>query len=168
VELMTSETAPAATVAFAEAWATAIGMVPIRVRREQMGYAFNRLWREIKREALRQVARRITTPYDIDRAWMLTFRTPCGPFGLMDEIGLESVLRVEQSYYAASGRLEDRPPPFLAAMIAHGWTGARALKGFYLYGPAEYEHPEFVKLGPSSELSRHWDRARSLASSREY
>ncbi|MSP47895.1 MAG: 3-hydroxyacyl-CoA dehydrogenase family protein [Alphaproteobacteria bacterium] len=147
VEIMGGpETAPEA-IAFARAWAGAIGMVPILTRRENMGYSFNRLWRAIKKEVLHQVDRGYGDPEDIDRAWMLTFGTPYGPFGLMDQVGLRTVLKIEEQYFAASGDESDRPPAMLVAMVERGELGFVSGKGFYDYPDPAYERPGWLKGG---------------------
>ncbi len=138
------DTAPA-TIEFAQDWARAIGMIPIVVRKEQMGYSFNRLWRVIKKEVLRQIAEGYTTPHDIDRAWMLAFGTPFGPCGLMDEIGMNTVRKIEAAYHQASGDPADQPPRFLSEMIARNQLGVASGQGFYRYPDPEYRQPGFVE-----------------------
>ena len=145
VEIMGgSKTAPEA-IAFALAWAKAIGMVPLLTRKEIMGYSFNRLWRAIKKEVLHQVDKGYADPHDIDRAWMLTFGTPYGPFGLMDQIGLPTILKIEETYHAASGDESDRPPAMLKAMIHDGRTGLASGRGFYSYPDPAFEKTDFLK-----------------------
>lgn len=144
VELMGHEGSVPDVLAFAEAWARHIGMVPVRVRREQMGYAMNRLWRVIKREALRQADAGITTPEELDRAWMLAFGMRAGPFGIMDEVGLKTVLMIEERYARASGDPADAPPAFLREMVAQGRTGARAGAGFYSHPEPAYKQLGFL------------------------
>ena len=145
VEIMGgSKTAPE-TIAFALDWTRAIDMIPILTRAEQIGYSFNRLWRAIKKETLQQWGRGAGNPEDIDRAWMLTFGTPYGPFGLMDQIGLPTILKIEETYHAASGEESDRPPAMLKAMIEDGRTGLASGRGFYTYPDPAYEKPDFLK-----------------------
>ncbi len=145
VEIMGgSKTAPE-TILFALTWAKAIGMVPLVTRKEIMGYSFNRLWRAIKKEVLHQVDKGYAEPEDIDRAWMLTFGTPYGPFGLMDQIGLKTILKIEETYHAASGEESDRPPAMLKAMIEDGRTGLASGQGFYTYPDPVFERPGFLK-----------------------
>ena len=145
VELMTwQETAPQ-TIGFATAWARAIGMIPVRTRKEQLGYSFNRLWRVIKKEVLRQVGEGYATPEDIDRAWMLTFGTAMGPCGIMDDIGLHSVLAVERIYAEDSGDPDDAPPPFLRDMVERGELGVPSGRGFYSHPEPAYRRPGFLE-----------------------
>lgn len=144
VELMTSPATAPATREFALAWARHVGMVVVETRKEQLGYSFNRLWRVIKREALRQVAGGYATAADLDKAWMLAFGTPFGPCGLMDEVGLGSVLAIEKVYFADSGDESDRPPAFLEEMVARGELGAQSGRGFYEHPDPAYRRPGFL------------------------
>jgi 3-hydroxybutyryl-CoA dehydrogenase len=147
VELMTGEDTARQTAQFALDWSAAIGMVPIHTRKEQLGYSFNRLWRVIKKEVLRQIAEGVILPEEIDKAWMMTFNTPYGPCGLMDEISLRSVQKVETIYFEDSGDPSDAPPAFLGEMIARGEEGVLTGKGFYEYPNPAYRDPDFLKSG---------------------
>jgi 3-hydroxybutyryl-CoA dehydrogenase len=149
VELMGHPQSDPAVLTLAEAWARHLHMVPVRTHKEQMGYAMNRLWRVIKREALRQVAEGITTPADLDRAWMLVFGMPIGPFGIMDEVGLETILHIEERYARAGTDPTDHPPQFLLDMVAAGHTGSRAGGGFYQHPEPAYRRVGFLERGES-------------------
>lgn len=142
VEIMLSPASDPRAADFAAAWARTIGMVPLLCGKEQMGYSFNRLWRAIKKEVLRQIEEGYATPEQIDRAWMLIFGMSIGPCGIMDQISLPSVAKVEHQYALASGDPGDEAPPFLHRMIAEGRTGERAGRGFY-----DYPHPAFRRKG---------------------
>jgi 3-hydroxybutyryl-CoA dehydrogenase len=145
VEIMGGAATAPETIAFALAWAKAIGMVPILTRHERMGYSFNRLWRAIKKEVLQQWSRGSADPEAIDRAWMLTFGTPYGPFGLMDQVGLATILKIEERYFEASGDESDRPPKRLYDMVARGELGLATGKGFYSYPDPAYARPGWLK-----------------------
>ncbi len=140
VELMGSPKTDPGTIAFALGWARRIGMIPILVRQEQMGYSFNRIWRVIKKEVLRQIEAGVATPEDIDRAWMLAFGMGYGPCGLMDRVSLPSIRKVELAYFADTGDPSDRPPAFLDRMIAEG-------RGFYHNPDPEYRDPDWLTAG---------------------
>jgi 3-hydroxybutyryl-CoA dehydrogenase len=102
------ETAPA-TIAAAERFGRSLGLVTAVVRGESKGFIINRVWRAVKREALRVVDEGHADPADVDRFWMLFFGTPVGPFGVMDMVGLDVVADIERSYQAVHYR-PDRPP----------------------------------------------------------
>ncbi|MBM3545520.1 MAG: hypothetical protein FJX54_01100 [Alphaproteobacteria bacterium] len=147
VEIMGGDKTAPETIDFALAWAEAIRMIPVLTRVEQMGYSFNRLWRAIKKEVLQQWGRGAGRPEDIDRAWMLTFGTPYGPFGLMDQVGLATILKIEERYFEASGDESDRPPKVLYDMVERGDLGVATGRGFYTYPNPAYERPEWLKGG---------------------
>jgi len=141
----TSESTRKAAVAFAKK----IKMIPIVCNKELMGYAFNRIWRAVKKEALYVANSGAASPADIDRAWMLIFGTPHGPFGLMDRIGLDSVHKVEMRYYDDSGDERDKPPKILDDLLEKGDRGEKTGKGFYTWPNPAFKQPEWLrKQGP--------------------
>ncbi len=145
VELMGSNETSTETIQFAKDWSKAIGMICIHVKKEQLGYSFNRLWRVIKKETLRQLDQGYTTPEDIDKAWMLSFGTDIGPCGIMDEVGLHTVLSIENIYYQKSGDESDKPPKILEQMVGDGKLGTLRGEGFYSYPNPSFREPDFLK-----------------------
>lgn len=139
VELMAAESVPREVLELVETFLSRIGTVPIVSRREIRGFSFNRVWRAIKRENLHLVGDGFSHFEDLDRAWILTFGTRRGPFGMMDVIGLDVVLDIEHQYFADSGEERDRPPEFLERMVAAGRLGVKAGRGFYRYPNPEFE-----------------------------
>ena len=139
------------TRAAAVAWARQIGMVPLELRREIMGFAQNRIWRAVKKECLHLVDQGYATAADIDRGWMLSYGTDIGPFGRMDAIGLHSVLRVEQRYFEATGDESDRPPSVLVALVEAGHLGVQSGRGFYSYPNPSFRDPDFLQGGPEPD-----------------
>jgi 3-hydroxybutyryl-CoA dehydrogenase len=125
----------------------AIGMVPIDVQKENVGFIFNIAWRNIKKTVLDLVDRGVNTPQDFDRIWMMAFKTKNGPFGLMDLVGLDVVLAIEERYAKLSEKKEDIPPPFLKRMVELGELGLKAGRGFYSYPNPEYKQPGFLERG---------------------
>lgn len=148
VEVMGHAGTSEETLAAVEAFLFSIEMVPLRVKREIMGYAFNRTWRAVKRETLHLVAGGYADFEDLDRAWMLNFGSPRGPFGLMDEIGLDVVRDIEMQYYLDSGNEGDKPPAFLDEMIAQGRLGVKSRQGFYSYPDPEYKRSGWLRKEP--------------------
>jgi 3-hydroxybutyryl-CoA dehydrogenase len=118
-----------------------LGLVPLLVRKEIVGYAGNRVWRAIKKQVLELLARGHTTAEDIDRGWMLDWGVPIGPCGLMDKVGLDVVRDIEMIYFRASQDPADRPPQFLEDMVARGELGEKTGRGFYQYPNPAYAQP---------------------------
>jgi 3-hydroxybutyryl-CoA dehydrogenase len=139
-----AETLDALTV-----FARRIGLLPLRVRRESTGFIFNRVWRAIKKEALKVVDQGIASHEDVDRAWMIMFGGEKGPFGLMDEIGLDVVKDIEEHYARESGDPSDLPPPVLTERVERGDLGRKTGRGFYTYPSPAYAAPDFLNPGSS-------------------
>jgi len=121
-----------------------LGCLPLRVNKEVLGFCFNRVWRAVKKEVLHMWADGVTDFKDIDRGWMVFTKMKEGPFGFMDQVGLDVVRDIEMSYYNHSQDPGDRPPQALEDMIARGEMGVKTGKGFYTYPDPEYWDPSFL------------------------
>lgn len=144
VEIMKGALTDDKTIGAAERFVRSLKMVPITTLKESPGFSFNRIWRAVKREALHLVADGYCSLEDIDRAWILDFGTKCGPFGLMDIVGIDIVRDIEMQYYLQSREEGDRPPQFLDDLIAQGRLGVKNGKGFYSYPNPEYKQPGWL------------------------
>lgn len=145
VEVMSHPDTASATMEAVVAFIRNLGLVPIRVQREIMGYAVNRIWRAVKKETLFLLDGGYATPDDIDRGWMLEWDAPMGPCGLMDKVGLDVVRDIELTYYEESGDPSDRPPQLLHEMIEAGKLGEKAGEGFYSYPNPAYEQEGWLE-----------------------
>jgi 3-hydroxybutyryl-CoA dehydrogenase len=133
------------------AWARSIGCIPLLVKKEIFGFCFNRIWRAVKREVLHMWADGFVELQDVDRAWMVFTGMPFGPFGLMDQVGLDVIYNVELSYFGDSQDPRDQPPEALKAMVERGELGFKTGKGFYDYPQPAYKKPGFLPpAGPAS------------------
>ena len=139
------------TIAALMAFGRRIGLLPLRVRRESTGFIFNRVWRAIKKETLKVVDSGVASHEDVDRAFMTMYQTPQGPFGLMDEIGLDVVRDIEEHYARESGDPADLPPPVLTERVARGDLGVKTGRGFYQYPDPAYKSPDFLRGGDETE-----------------
>lgn len=142
VEIMGHPGTSPETIEAALEFVREIGLVPILVRKEIMGYAGNRVWRAVKKEVLFLLDGGYATAEDIDRGWMLEWGTPIGPCGLMDKIGLDVVRDIELVYHGASQDPSDRPPRLLLDMVEQGKLGVKSGEGFY-----RYPHPAYERSG---------------------
>jgi len=129
-------------------WVQSIGCIPLTVKKEILGFCFNRVWRAIKREALYMWAGGFVDFRDIDRGWMNWSGMSLGPFGLMDGVGLDVVYDIEMVYYQESKDPKDRPPQALKAMIDRGNLGVKTGRGFYVYPDPEFRRPGFLRASP--------------------
>ncbi len=144
VEVMWNAATSEETKSAARSFLTSLGNVALETRREIQGFAFNRVWRAIKKECLFLFGSDYTDPHAIDRAFVLALGTRIGPFALMDIIGLDLIRDIEMSYYRESGNESDKPPQALLDMIARGELGVKSGKGFYSYPHPAYEEPGWL------------------------
>jgi 3-hydroxybutyryl-CoA dehydrogenase len=126
-------------------WVRSIGCVPLTVKKELLGFCFNRVWRAVKRETLHMWAGGYVDFRDIDRGWMIWTGMSQGPFGIMDAVGLDVVYGIEMVYYDESKDPKDRPPEALKEKVDRNELGIKTGKGFYSYPDPEYKDPNFLK-----------------------
>jgi 3-hydroxybutyryl-CoA dehydrogenase len=126
-------------------FAASIGLAVLVVQKESTGFLFNRVWRAVKKETLHIVDDGVASYEDVDRAWMIIFGTPVGPFGLMDMVGLDVVRDIELVYYGESGNTSDLPPKLLVEKIAKGELGQKVGRGFYRYPNPAYLDSDWLK-----------------------
>ena len=130
-------------------WVRSLGCIPLTVKKELLGFCFNRVWRAVKREVLGMWANGFVDFRDVDRAWMIfngMKESPdrFGPFALMDKVGLDVIYDIEMVYYNDSKDPKDHPPKELKEKIERGELGVKSGKGFYLYPDPEYMNPDFL------------------------
>jgi len=125
-------------------WVRSLNFIPLTVKKELLGFCFNRVWRAIKRETLYMWGNGFVNFKDVDRAWIVFTGSKEGPFGLMDKIGLDVVYDIEMVYYNDSKDPKDHPPEALMDKIRKGELGVKTGKGFYTYPDPEFLNPNFL------------------------
>jgi 3-hydroxybutyryl-CoA dehydrogenase len=141
-----SGTAPEVTALVIE-FARRIGQVPIELHREHHGYVFNAMYTALNREAITMAERGVASIEDIDRAWMHVTKTPVGPFGALDAVGIDTAWQITD-YWARKliwMRQLRRNARFLKAYVDRGETGVKSGKGFYRYPDPAYARPGFIE-----------------------
>jgi 3-hydroxybutyryl-CoA dehydrogenase len=131
VELMScGETDPAVIDALMDRL-PAYGLAPFRVLRESDGFIFNRIWAAIKRECLMVVEEGVATPEDVDEMWRIFTRPGIPPFRLMDRVGLDIVLAIEEHYADVRDGIPEGPRALLRTYVDEGRLGTKSGGGFY-------------------------------------
>ena len=100
------------------------------MRRESDGFIFSRIWASIKRECLMVVEEGVASPENVDRMWEIFTKPGVPPFRLMDEVGLDVVLNIED-HYAQCVRASPRAARALRKYINEGRLGMKNRSGFY-------------------------------------
>jgi len=122
-------------------FALSINQTPICLGRENRGYIFNTILDAINRSALHLAAEDVASIQDIDRAWMGITKMNVGPFGIMDNIGIDLI------YHIMKDSLNQKQLSFFQAYIENGWFGRKSNQGFYSYPNPEFSSPDFLKKG---------------------
>lgn len=109
------------------------GLKPFHVRRESDGFIFNRVWAAIKRECLMVVEEGVAAPEDVDEMWKIFTAPGIPPFRLMDRVGLDVVLNIEEHYASVRPGLPEGPRELLHKLLDEGRLGYKSGRGFYDY-----------------------------------
>lgn len=109
------------------------GVYPFEARKESSGFIFNRVWAAIKRESLAVVAEGVARPEDVDGMYKLNLGAPAGPFQLMDLVGLDVALDIENHYVEQFPHLPTGPRDLLQTYVDAGKLGQKTGEGFYRY-----------------------------------
>jgi 3-hydroxybutyryl-CoA dehydrogenase len=127
-----------------EEWIRSLGCIPLRVKKEILGFCFNSVWRAVKKQCLYLWGNDFVDFQDIDRAWCIFTKMNTGPFALMDSVGLDTVYNIEMIYYNESKDSKDKPPDALLDKIKKGELGIKTGKGFYTYPNPEFLQSDFL------------------------
>jgi 3-hydroxybutyryl-CoA dehydrogenase len=107
------------------------GLYPFEARRQSTGFIFNRVWAAVKREALEVVAEGVSTPQEVDRMFEINTGSSGGPFRMMDQVGLDVVLAIEEHYCAEHPEYPEGPREVLRSYLEQGRLGVKSGAGFY-------------------------------------
>jgi 3-hydroxybutyryl-CoA dehydrogenase len=146
VDVMPHPGTSAETTELLVAFARRLGQIPIRMRRESMGYVFNAIYTAMNRAAITLVANDVASVEDVDRAWMAIMKTPFGPFGALDDVGIDTAWHITEYWAGVTGDAQLRVnADFLRGYIDRGCTGVKSGEGFYRYPQPAYAEPGFVE-----------------------
>lgn len=113
-------------------FAEEIGMVPVRVKKEQPGYVLNSLLVPFLNAAADLLVRGVADVEDIDLTWRTSTGAPLGPFQTYDVIGMTT------PYHLARSRDDESSQKFAKLLkeeyIDKGKLGVSTGEGFYRYG----------------------------------
>ena len=119
-----------------------LNQVPVLVKKETPGYIFNSMLMAVIGEAARLLTQELASIHYIDKSWMVNFNMPAGPFGIMDNIGLDT------AWHVVKERKDVNSIAFasmLKTYIDQGKLGEKSGEGFYKYPDPEYKREEFER-----------------------
>ena len=130
-----SRTDPAAYEEVAE-FAAAIGMVPLKLKKEKAGYILNSMLVPFLNAAEELYVDDIADPETIDMTWVLATGAPVGPFRILDIVGITTAYNIVMNCpdITDPNSLHSRIAKKLKeTYIDTGKTGINAGEGFYKY-----------------------------------
>ncbi|KAJ7686000.1 hypothetical protein B0H17DRAFT_1072812 [Mycena rosella] len=127
------------------------GLRTYHVQKESVGLLFNRIWAAIKRESLYVVAQGVAGPAEVDGIMKDVLGMNRGVFEMLDGVGLDVALNIENHYLQVRpGQIPPEPAALLQSMVDAGTLGIKTGEGFYkhpAHAPiAEKDHIVFLDV----------------------
>lgn len=127
-------------------FATAIGMVPIPLHKEQPGYVLNTLLVPHIKASIQLVVDGVADPKIVDKTWMISTGAPFGPFAFLDIIGPNTPYNLYKAYGEGGDELSARVAGWIKSeYLDKGKMGKANGKGVYNYPNPEFEDSNFLK-----------------------
>jgi len=97
------------------------------------GFVVNRILVPMINEAILVLSEGLASAEDIDTGMRLGCNQPIGPLALADLIGLDTLLAIMDAFLEGFGDSKYRAAPLLREMVAAGYLGRKAGRGFHHY-----------------------------------
>ena len=145
VDVMPAKTAAPEIAGTLREFALAIGQNPIVFDREYRGYVINRFLFGVFREALSMASLGVACPQEIDQAFTGVLKAKAGPFKMMDRVGLDTMLSINNFWCKRLLQLPRLDPTFrrnqklLESYVFQGHLGVKSGQGFFSYPEPDVE-----------------------------
>ncbi len=125
-----------------KAYGESIQQTVVIMKRESPGYIFNAMLISVLGAAGALVTFDVASIEDVDRSWMGNFKMPSGPFGILDEIGLDTAWHIVHVFKDEKSK---RFSKLLDSYIQQGKLGRKVGEGFYKYPKPRFQEDDFIK-----------------------
>ena len=125
-----------------KAYGESIQQTVVIMKRESPGYIFNAMLISVLGAAGALVTFDVASIEDVDRSWMGNWKMPSGPFGIIDEIGLDTAWHVVHVFKDEKSK---RFSKLLDSYIQQGKLGRKTGEGFYKYPNPRFQDEDFIK-----------------------
>ncbi|MBB1150478.1 3-hydroxyacyl-CoA dehydrogenase [Myroides sp. NP-2] len=128
-------------------FASAIGMIPLPLHKEQPGYILNTLLVPLLDAATELLVKEVADAPTIDKTWMVATGAPIGPCGILDIIGITTAYNIiKMSADATKDPLKLKTAAYLkTAFLDQNKLGVGTGEGFYTYPNPAFKDPNFLK-----------------------
>ncbi len=113
-------------------WTEATGQIPVKTQ-DKPGFILNALLVPFNNDVIRAVEAGVAEPADIDKAIKVGLGYKMGPLELIDLIGLDTQIRLCESFYPVTHDPRASAPPLLRRKVAAGHLGRKSGRGFFTY-----------------------------------
>ncbi|RJR49181.1 MAG: 3-hydroxybutyryl-CoA dehydrogenase [Desulfobacteraceae bacterium] len=120
------------TISISRAFGESIGK-RIVMAKDAAGFVSNRILTPFLLNSIRMLESGFASAEDIDTLHTLGLGHPMGPLALLDLIGIDTVYRGASAIYDELKDPQYNPPTLMRKMVAIGWHGRKAGRGFYVY-----------------------------------
>ena len=142
VDIMPHPTTNPSLIPLLQELGKTLNQVPVIVKKESPGYIFNFMLMALLGAAGKLKTNDIANIEDIDRSWMVNFHLPTGPFGIIDNIGLDTAWHVVKERDDVDSQAFAK---LLKEYIDLGKLGEKSGEGFYKYPKPAYREADFLK-----------------------
>jgi 3-hydroxybutyryl-CoA dehydrogenase len=134
------------TIDILSRYAESLSLVPMVLNKEHPGYIMNALLASVLMRACALVVEGIASVEEVDRTYMRRLKSPMGPFGIMDMIGLGLVAgqTKETDRGAELPELQKKIVAYLNSFVERGELGMTSGKGFFSYPAPAYQAAGFL------------------------
>jgi len=147
VEIMPHPGTSHETITLLLEFAKRLGQTPFLLKKEKSGYIINSMQSPAIGEALTLVVNGFASVEDVDRAWMGVSKMPIGPFGMLDDVGLDTAWHATDNsakkYFFI--RQLRKNANFLKTYVDKGHLGVKSGQGFYAYPNPAFRRPGFIE-----------------------
>jgi 3-hydroxybutyryl-CoA dehydrogenase len=142
VDIMPNQKTEPWIIDLLKAYGESIRQTVVIMKRESPSYIFNAMLISVLGAAGALVTFDVASIEDVDRSWMGNFKMPRGPFGIIDEIGLDTAWHVIKPFKDEKSK---RFAKLLDSYIQQGKLGRKTGEGFYKYPNPRFLEDDFIK-----------------------
>jgi len=157
VDIVAGPRTTAETINILNRYVESLSLVPVILKKENPGYVMNALLGPVFMTAAALVVEDVASLEEVDRAYMRKLKSPMGPFGIMDMIGL-GLISGQANQTGGNAKLEAlqaKIGAYFSSFVERGDLGIQSGKGFYTYPAPAFQAAEFLNYSEDDSMIFH-------------